>query len=32
MVRRGKSLIRVTPERWGPIAIGGFPAPTAGPT
>jgi len=32
MVRQGKSLIRVTPERWGPIATGGFPAPVAGPT
>jgi PPOX class probable F420-dependent enzyme len=26
MVRQGKSIIRVTPERWGPIATGGFPA------
>ena len=26
MVKQGKSLIRVTPERWGPIATGGFPA------
>ncbi len=26
MVRQGKSLIRVTPVRWGPIATGGFPA------
>jgi len=26
MVRQGKSLIRVTIERWGPIATGGFPA------
>ncbi|MDT0266327.1 PPOX class F420-dependent oxidoreductase [Streptomyces sp. DSM 44915] len=26
MARQGKSLIRVTPERWGPIATGGFPA------
>jgi PPOX class probable F420-dependent enzyme len=26
MVRQGKSLIRVTPKRWGPIATGGFPA------
>lgn len=26
MVRQGKSLIRVTPQRWGPIATGGFPA------
>ncbi|GAA1911171.1 PPOX class F420-dependent oxidoreductase [Streptantibioticus ferralitis] len=25
MRRQGKSLIRVTPERWGPIATGGFP-------
>ena len=23
---QGKSLIRVTPLRWGPIATGGFPA------
>ncbi|OEU97001.1 PPOX class F420-dependent oxidoreductase [Streptomyces oceani] len=26
MLRQGKSLIRVTPKRWGPIATGGFPA------
>jgi PPOX class probable F420-dependent enzyme len=26
MERQGKSLLRVTPERWGPIATGGFPA------
>jgi PPOX class probable F420-dependent enzyme len=26
MVRQGKSLLRITPERWGPIATGGFPA------
>ncbi|RMI41737.1 PPOX class F420-dependent oxidoreductase [Streptomyces triticirhizae] len=26
MVRQGKSLIRVTPTRWGPVATGGFPA------
>ncbi|MDF4249933.1 PPOX class F420-dependent oxidoreductase [Streptomyces sp. WMMB303] len=26
MVEQGKSLIRVTPRRWGPIATGGFPA------
>lgn len=26
MVRQGKCLIRLTPERWGPIAKGGFPA------
>ncbi|MBO0899177.1 PPOX class F420-dependent oxidoreductase [Cellulomonas sp. zg-ZUI22] len=26
---QGKSLIRVTPERWGPLATGGFPADVA---
>ncbi|MFJ2442107.1 MULTISPECIES: PPOX class F420-dependent oxidoreductase [unclassified Streptomyces] len=26
MVKQGKSIIRVTPERWGPLATGGFPA------
>lgn len=26
MVEQGKSLIRVTIERWGPVATGGFPA------
>lgn len=26
MVRQGKSLIRVTPTSWGPVATGGFPA------
>jgi PPOX class probable F420-dependent enzyme len=26
MRRQDKSLIRVTPQRWGPIATGGFPA------
>jgi PPOX class probable F420-dependent enzyme len=26
MTAQGKALIRVTPERWGPIATGGFPA------
>ncbi|MEV7200078.1 PPOX class F420-dependent oxidoreductase [Streptomyces griseoluteus] len=26
MAEQGKSLIRVTPERWGPVATGGFPA------
>ncbi|MFF4246137.1 PPOX class F420-dependent oxidoreductase [Streptomyces sp. NPDC001822] len=30
MVRQGKSLIRITPERWGPVATGGFPARLAG--
>jgi PPOX class probable F420-dependent enzyme len=29
MLRQGKSLLRVTPERWGPIATGGFPADRA---
>ncbi|MET8679065.1 PPOX class F420-dependent oxidoreductase [Streptomyces sp. NPDC004647] len=26
MLKQAKALIRVTPERWGPIATGGFPA------
>jgi PPOX class probable F420-dependent enzyme len=26
MVKQGKSLLRVTPQRWGPVATGGFPA------
>ena len=26
MVKQGKCLIRITPERWGPLATGGFPA------
>jgi PPOX class probable F420-dependent enzyme len=26
MLKQGKSLLRVTPDRWGPIATGGFPA------
>ncbi|MCW2885406.1 MAG: hypothetical protein QOE54_3524 [Streptosporangiaceae bacterium] len=25
MVRQDKSLLRITPERWGPVATGGFP-------
>jgi PPOX class probable F420-dependent enzyme len=25
MLRQGKSLLRVTPRRWGPVATGGFP-------
>ena len=25
MTEQGKSLLRVTPERWGPVATGGFP-------
>ena len=23
---QGKSLLRITPTRWGPVATGGFPA------
>src|SRR5436309_8580315 len=30
MVRQDKSLIRITIDRWGPIATGGFPARLAG--
>jgi PPOX class probable F420-dependent enzyme len=26
MRSQGKSLVRITPERWGPVATGGFPA------
>jgi hypothetical protein len=26
MVEQGKSLLRVTPTRWSPVATGGFPA------
>ncbi|WP_040707005.1 PPOX class F420-dependent oxidoreductase [Nocardia takedensis] len=26
MLDQGKSIIRVTPRRWGPVATGGFPA------
>ncbi|MGC0410689.1 PPOX class probable F420-dependent enzyme [Streptomyces sp. SAI-195] len=26
MVKQGKSIIRVTPQKWGPVATGGFPA------
>ncbi|GAB2936585.1 PPOX class F420-dependent oxidoreductase [Streptomyces sundarbansensis] len=26
MLKQGKSIIRVTPERWSPVATGGFPA------
>lgn len=26
MLKQGKSLIRVTPVRWSPVATGGFPA------
>ncbi len=25
MIRQGKSLLRITPRRWGPVATGGFP-------
>jgi PPOX class probable F420-dependent enzyme len=25
MLDQGKSLLRITPERWGPVATGGFP-------
>jgi PPOX class probable F420-dependent enzyme len=25
MVEQGKSLLRITPQRWGPVATGGFP-------
>ena len=30
MLKQGKALVRITPERWGPIATGGFPASLAG--
>ncbi len=26
MVKQGKSIVRVTPRKWGPVATGGFPA------
>ncbi|SEO43859.1 PPOX class F420-dependent oxidoreductase [Trujillonella endophytica] len=26
MAKQGKSLLRITPDRWGPVATGGFPA------
>lgn len=29
MVKQGKSIIRIAPERWGPVATGGFPAAKA---
>jgi PPOX class probable F420-dependent enzyme len=32
MRKQGKSLIRVTPTRWGPVATGGFPAHLAPPS
>lgn len=31
MVRQGKCLIRITIDRWGPVATGGFPPRLAGP-
>jgi PPOX class probable F420-dependent enzyme len=31
MMRQGKSLLRVTPARWGPVATGGFPPRLAPP-
>jgi PPOX class probable F420-dependent enzyme len=30
MLDQGKSILRITPTRWGPIATGGFPARLAG--
>ena len=30
MVRQGKSLLRITPTAWGPVATGGFPPGIAG--
>ncbi|RFU19551.1 PPOX class F420-dependent oxidoreductase [Geodermatophilus marinus] len=32
MTRQGKSLLRVTVERWGPVATGGFPPEVAAAT
>lgn len=32
MQRQGKSLIRITPQRWGPVADGGFPPALADAT
>lgn len=29
MVRQGKSVLRITPRRWGPVATGGFPPAVA---
>ena len=29
MLRQAKVLLRVTPERWGPVATGGFPPASA---
>jgi PPOX class probable F420-dependent enzyme len=30
MTRQGKSLLRITPTSWGPVATGGFPPEVAG--
>jgi hypothetical protein len=30
MNRQGKSLVRITIERWGPVATGGFPPELTG--
>jgi PPOX class probable F420-dependent enzyme len=30
MIGQGKVLLRITPNRWGPVATGGFPARLAG--
>jgi hypothetical protein len=30
MIRQDKSLLRITPASWGPVATGGFPARLAG--
>jgi len=29
MRKQGKSLIRITPQSWGPVATGGFPPPSS---
>ena len=29
MLKQGKALVRITPERWSPVATGGFPAELA---
>jgi PPOX class probable F420-dependent enzyme len=29
MLKQGKALVRITPERWSPVATGGFPADLA---
>jgi PPOX class probable F420-dependent enzyme len=30
MIRQGKALIRITPQRWSPVSTGGFPPGPAG--